>query len=296
MIVPDAVERDLVGRRSVVGVGVGAELLPSVLAARERTDGGTWRLRCPADVVAELGRAFVLGTAVAEACDSGRIELRVAPSPAAPRRLFATDETVLALVGPEGDRTVLTESDPGVVTAVESAATERFEASEPATVAMPGRTRLIETARSRIGPRFAEDLASVVSTADPGAFGRATPASDRVLLLALGARHDHLFATVREWADDVGIAGRQTFTEPRRLLVDEGLVESVKVPMGVGHPNYRLRAADETLVHGTAAEVVGVLRDRLAEGIPSELDRKAGNTRETTDPHAIDTPVWERRE
>lgn len=290
-----AVERGLTGRRRVVGVGVGAELLPGVLAARERTNGGVWRLRCPPNVVDGLGRAFVLGTAVAEACETDRIELRVAPSPTASRRLFVTDETVLAVAGPEDDRAVVAESDPDVVTGIAAAATERFEAGEPATVAMPGRTRLVETARSRIGTRFADELASVLSTADPGAFDRSTPVSDRVLLLACGARHDHLFSTVRGWADDVGIAGGQTFTEPRRLLVEAGLVESVKVPMGVGHPNYRLRVADESLARASADEVVGVLRDRLAGEASAEPAGQLGGDRELTDRHARDAPPRENR-
>ncbi|GAB7090977.1 hypothetical protein JCM18237_12480 [Halorubrum luteum] len=299
MAVVDDLERALVGRRVVIGIGVTDRLLPGVDAARNRTDGGTWRIRCPPGVVDQLSRAFVLGTAVAEAVDDESIELRTAPATATanpPTTVFVTGEAVHAVVGPSNDRTVVTEPDATVVEDVRMMATGRFDSGKPASISMPGRSRLIDTARSYVGERFAEDIESVLSAAEFGAFMRSTPVSDRVLLLALGARHDHLFATVRAWADDTGIAASQTFTEPRRVLERAALIESVKVPMGVGHPNYRLRALDPTLVHGSVEEVVERLCDGLSEHRRTDQEPRSGRASGPTGRHAADAPVWDREE
>ncbi|MFC6754980.1 hypothetical protein ACFQEU_16160, partial [Halorubrum tibetense] len=46
----------LAGRRNVVAVGVDLDVVPAVLAARRRTDGGCWRIACRLGLVDELGR------------------------------------------------------------------------------------------------------------------------------------------------------------------------------------------------------------------------------------------------
>lgn len=282
------IESRISGTTSLVGVGVGDDLLPDVIAARRRTDGGVWRLLCPSETVDRLGRSFVLGTAVAEADSTETVAINAADSTAGLRSLFVTDEAIHAVAGPEGDRSVLTETDPDVIEGVRAATNARFERGASTTVRMPSRTRLLETARTELGSRFADDLAGVLESIGFGDLDRSRAVDDRALLVALGARHDLLFFEVRTWADDAGIAPRQHFTEPRRSLVDRGIIESVKVPLGVGHPNYRLRAVDAELIDVSPDELVPYLRDRF-DGEPG-----AGGTVGPNGRHGDDTPVWNR--
>ena len=109
MSLADDVEVAVAGRPGVVAVGVGTELLPALLSARRHTRGRRWRVACPPDVVDDLGRAFPLGTAVAEACARGAIALRAESDSRSARTVFATDGRVDAVAGPAGDRTLVTD-------------------------------------------------------------------------------------------------------------------------------------------------------------------------------------------
>ncbi|WP_144798945.1 transcriptional regulator TbsP domain-containing protein [Halorubrum depositum] len=316
----DAVESALAGRSGVVAVGVPLGLLPSVLAARERTDDDApWRVACPPSAVDALERAFVLGTAVAEAVAEGSIELRVIagerdsdgllPTDAAGRSLaFATPDRVDAVAGPRADRTLVSETGGERTAAALRAVTTRFEAATPATVGMPSRTRLLAAAREVLDDRFADDVAAVLDALDYGAVGRTGTVTDRTLLIALAARHDHLFRDLRRWvdgegseggeesergegnpADRVAIAPGQELTADRRALVGRELIESIKVPMGPGRPQFRLRAVDEALLRAEPTEVFSVLRGRFALPVDEDGTLRRGPGGEGR------RPVWDRR-
>ncbi|WP_241154866.1 DUF5821 family protein [Halorubrum sp. CSM-61] len=319
----DAVESALTGRSEVVAVGVPLALLPPILAARERTEDDTpWRVACRPGVVDALGRAFVLGTAVAEAVAAGAIELRTGAGPRtganesdAGRVLFASPERVDAVAGPEGNRTLVAEETPDRVAPASRAVRERFAAATPASVDMPARSRLLAAARETLDDRFADDVAAALDALPYGAVGRTGEVTDRTLLLALAARHDHLLWDLRRWIGDesgrgsddsggngdgdegdesadldggVGIAAGQDLTDDRKALVRRGLIEAIKVPAGDGRPQLRLRAVDDALLRATPVEVLSVLRGRFA--LPVDED---GRVRETPGRDER-RPVWER--
>ncbi|MFW6317321.1 MAG: hypothetical protein ACOC06_02500 [Halorubrum sp.] len=192
-------------------------------------------------------------------------------------------------------RYVTFEPDPDdLAAAVEGAratAAARFDAATAEPVEMPSRTRLLAEAHTILDDRFADDLAAVLESLDPGEFGRTTEPSDRTLLVALAARHDHLFRDLRTWVgtDGVGIAPAQEFTGDRQALVDRRLIESIKVPMGPGRPMLRLRAVDDALLRARAEEVPSILRGRFA--LPTDAD---GRIRDDASREGR-RPVWERR-
>ena len=302
-----ALEEALTGASSVVGVGIGTDHLPSILAARRRAEGETWRLCCTRGVVESLGRSFVLGTDVATAVETGLVAIRTpesgastgdgSGSPAADDGSAAHDRTYLvadgrvhALAGPAGDRSLATTTDPETVHGLRAAATERFEVSRPADVGMPPRGRLYRTAREALDERFAADLERLLEPLEPGALDRSRTVTDRTVLVALGARHDLLFHDVRVWAESTGIASRQSFTADRRALVACGVIETVKVPLGIGHPNYRLRALDDRLLGVPARQLVAALREWL-DGVDVD-ELSADDDRHRPDD---DRPVWDRR-
>jgi len=297
----DAVESALTGRTDLVAVGVPLSLLPPILDARCSSDGGTWRIAVRPGVVDVLGRAFALGTAVAEAVATDGIELRTHATDGAEHRssrrssrtLFATADRVDAVAGPAGNRTLVTQREGAAVAAAVDAVTDRFEAAAPATVGMPSRGRLLAAARERLDERFAKDLEAVLHALEYGEIGRTGRVTDQTLLVALAARHDHLFYDLRLWVgsetdDGVGIAPGQELTADRRALVERKLVESIKVPMGPGRPNFRLRAVDDALLRAKPTEVVSVLCGRFSLPVDADGEFRRESARGSR------RPVWER--
>ncbi|ELZ43565.1 hypothetical protein C471_00575 [Halorubrum saccharovorum DSM 1137] len=300
-----AIESALAGRSEVVAVGVPLALLPPVLAARDRTTDGTWRLACRPGVAEALGQAFVLGTAVAEAVAEGAIELRTGTDLVRPRPeigpgriLFASSDRVDAVAGPEGSRTLVGEETAERVAPAVRAVRRRFAAATPASVDMPARSRLVAAARETLDDRFADDVAAALDALPYGAVGRTGEVTDRTLLVALAARHDHLLWDLRRWIGDestesgagsegVGIAAGQDLTDDRRALVRRGLIEAIKVPAGDGRPQLRLRAVDDALLRATPGEVLSVLRGRFALPLDGDgtIQRPQNEERR---------PVWER--
>ena len=299
----EAVESALAGHSGVVAVGVPIRLLPAVLAARERSSGPAWRIACRPGAVDALSRALVLGTAVAESVERDEIRVRTGEplGHGTGGTLFASPGRVDAVVGPRGDRTLATTaidtdsaaSDAGsaAVDGAYAAAEARFDAATAELVEMPSRTRLLADAREGLDDRFADDLAAVLASLSPGEFGRTTEPSDRTLLVAFAARHDHLFRDLRRWVgtDGVGIAPAQEFTGDRQALVDRELIESIKVPMGPGRPMLRLRAVDDALLRARADEVPDVLEGRF--DLPTDAD---GRTRHDAG-RGERRPIWERK-
>ncbi|MEZ3165466.1 DUF5821 family protein [Halorubrum sp. RMP-47] len=292
----ETVEAALAGRAAVVAVGVPLRLLPAVLAARERSSGAPWWIACRPGVVDALSRALVLGTAVAEAIERDEIRIRTGESldHGSGGTVLASPNSVDAVVGPRGDRSLATtavDDDPETVDEVCEAAGSRFEAAAAEPVEMPSRTRLLAAAREVLDDRFADDLATLLESLEPGAFGRTTDITDRTLLVALAARHDHLFRDLRRWigVDGVDIAPEQELTDDRRTLVDRELIESIKIPMGPGRPMYRLRAVDDALLRARPEEVPSILEGQFA--LPTDEDgrpRREASRKERR-------PVWERR-
>lgn len=311
----DDVESALTGRSGVVAAGVPLALLPAILSARDRSRGEPWQIACRPGVVDTLGRALVLGTAVAEAVGNGEIAFRSAAEidrdadgagRSGHRTLFATSGRVDAVVGPVGNQTLVTGGEPNVAGAAR-AVTERFEATTPVAVDMPSRSRLCAAAAERLDDRFAGDIAAVLESLEYGAVGRIGEVNDQTLLLALAARRDHLFNDLRTWigtrddtegcerkeADDigakgVGIAPGQELTAERRALVERELIESIKVPMGGGRPKLRLRAVDDALLRTKPSRVLSVLRGRFALPLDEDGTLRRGPNREGR------RPVWQR--
>ncbi|ELZ35515.1 transcriptional regulator TbsP domain-containing protein [Halorubrum tebenquichense] len=301
----EAVETALCGRSEVVAVGVPLRLLPSILTARERSSGPPWRVACRPGVVDALSRALVLGTAAAEAVETDAIRIRTGErlDHGTNGTLFASPDRVDAVVGPAGDRALATttvDDDPRAASAtdaratvrgVRAAAESRFDAATAESVGMPSRRRLIAAAREVLDDRFADDVAAVLESLVPGEFGRTSEPSDRTLLVALAARHDHLFRDLRRWVgtEGVGIAPGQEFTRDRRALVERELIESIKMPMGPGRPMLRLRAVDDALLRARPEEVPSVLKGRFA--LPTDADGRIRSDASRDDRR----PVWERR-
>lgn len=280
----------LQGRDRLVASGVTVERLPALLDACKATNGARWRVVSPPSTVEALSTRFVLGSAVAEAVENGSLAVRITDEPAGERTVFAGAEWTGTLAGPPDDPTLLHEEAPERTAGLHAAATTWFDRGTPADVKMPSRTTLLSAAETALSERFSDDLGVILEHADADQLLRDDPISDLTVLVALTARYDHLFRDLRAWADEVGIVAPQTLTAARRELDDRGLIETLKVPMGLGHPKYRLRALDDELAVVDPEAFPQHLRERFAVTDPeSPATARTGTT-------AADSnrPVWDR--
>lgn len=257
-------------------------LLEAILETRDAAndaaiDAGEWRLLVSEDVADTLAYEFILGTRVEERRQRGELAVRRTPSP--PGTLIATPDAAFALAGPPSSRTLLSTTE--TAEAVRDVVADEFTAARPAELGLPGRRSLVASAERSLSPGFAADLDAALEATDR--LHRSADVNALTLLVALGARQNHLFGTLRTWADDVGVAPRQLFSDAKRTLVDAGVVETIKLPIGGGHPRSRLRLTDDALADCPPRAVPERLEERIrvaADGNPAATDNRE--------------PVWKR--
>lgn len=256
------------------------DLLEAVLDARDdASDAGELRLLLSADISDTLAYEFVLGTRVAERRQRGVVNVRRTDSP--PGTLVATPDAAFAVAGPPSSRTLLSTTDraPDVCEVLADA----FATAEPADLGLPGRQSLVASAEEALSAGFAADLEAALAGTDR--LHRSADVNALTLQVALGARHGHLFGELRTWADEVGVAPRQLFSDEKRALVEAELIETIKLPLGGGHPRSRLRLTDDALAECASGAFPDRLSERLheaGEGVPSAT--------------AEGKPVWKRDE
>lgn len=255
------------------------DLLEAVLDARDEPEGdGEWRVLLSADVAETLGYEFVLGTRVEERRQRGGLLARRVASP--PGTLVATPDAAFAVAGPPSSRTLLSSTE--TADAVRRAVVDRFETAEPADLGVPARRTLLDAAERSLSTAFAADLDAALQEADR--LHRSSDVNVLTLLVALGARHGHLFGALRTWAEEVGVAPRQLFSDEKRTLVDAGVIETIKLPLGEGRPRSRLRLTADELADCPPAVLPERLEAHLlgaARGGPAATDERE--------------PVWKRQ-
>lgn len=258
MAIPAGAETMLTGRGGVVATGIDIDGLRAIVGARASTDDPEpWRVLAESGVGDRLAAEFVLATRVEQHRAAGTLEVRTSEEPQ-PTVIAATD-VALAAVGPPDDSRLLVDEDGVAVASVREALVERFEHGTPVELNQPGRSALIEAATELSGG-FATDLEGALDGADR--LRRGEDVDALTLLLVVGARNDLLFHEVRTWSEEAGVAGSQQFSTGKRSLEERGLIAVIKLPMGPGHPQSRLRIADEALADCDPVELVPTLRER----------------------------------
>ncbi|MGZ0745878.1 transcriptional regulator TbsP domain-containing protein [Haloparvum sp. AD34] len=258
------------------------DLLEAVLDVRAAAEQDAeqdeeWRLLLSDDVADILGYEFVLGTRVEERRQRGGLLARRVASP--PGTLIATPDAAFAVAGPPSSRTLLSTTE--TADAVRGAVVDRFETAQPVDLGVPDRRTLLNAAERSLSTAFAADLDVALRETDR--LHRSSDVNVLTLLVALGARHGHLFGVVRTWAEEVGIAPRQLFSDEKRTLVDADVIETIKLPLGKGHPRSRLQLVAEEF--GDCPP--GALSERLEARLQGETESGPAATEERV-------PVWKR--
>jgi len=188
----------------------------------------------------------------------GAIELRtVADEPDVQRILFASPDRIDAVVGPEKDRTLVTEEAPKRVTPAGRAVREsgsRRRRPRPSICPREAACSRPPARRSTTGSRTTWRRCSTRSrTARSDGpvrspTGRSSSRWRRATITCCGTCGGGSATEQTGSAEGVGIAAGQDLTDDRRALVRRGLIEAIKMPAGDGRPQLRLRAVDDALL------------------------------------------------
>lgn len=225
------------------------------------------RLLCTDESAEAAFDDFLTATAAVDARSADRLAVRTASDLGA--SLTVADGVVRAHLSLDGDDTTdlpdagfASGDDEPLCTAVEDAYDARWRDAEAYAFDVPGRTTIVESFADR-WPDAGETLVDLFDAAE--ALPR-TGALDPVSACTLaGARHELLTMRIGEWAEEIGLTSRTEVARSKARLIETGLVETEREPVGVGRPRHRLVLAGDEPTDLTGAELLERGRTALCE-------------------------------
>lgn len=224
-----------------------------------RSSGREARLLLSPDGAEELFAEFRAATATAEAIERDRLAVRTDPD--LEGSLTLSEERVWAHVRADGQLRSLPTADPGAIAAFRASFDHRWDRAKPRTPDVPGRTILLETFGDR-WPDAVGTLAEVLE--DAGPIHDDDPLDAIAACTLVGARHELFSIELGEWAREIGFSSRTEIARAKKRLSRIGLVETKRVPAGVGRPRQRLALADEEFASMDGAALVSTATARFA--------------------------------
>ena len=236
------------------------------------------RLLCdPTDAEAAFDD-FLLSADAADAVEAGRLAVRTDPSLDAGVTL--ADGAVHAHVplgdgserpaesGPTGGAVDTPEfvpvggADGAVYDAVAACYEARWDEADGLDLGVPGRSALLASFRDR-WPDACDTLAGAFAAVESAP--REDVLAPVTVCTLVAARHDVLVMRLSEWAEEVGFSSRTEIARAKATLVDAGLVDTERVPAGVGRPRHRLVLADAGLAEADPAALVAAARESIPQ-------------------------------
>lgn len=251
--IPDGTNALLVGLPS-------SFVRPLVEVAADRSNGSQFRFLGENDDLSRTLDDFLLESRVAGLVADGALTLRTTTDPL-PETAIVEAGRVTVLVAAD-DVTGALEADEGPFVDELSEKYERhWERASTYSLRSPPRSCIVEDAREHVSTAFATDLEATFDGADRLRW------SDNLdplaVCLLVGARHEVQMHDVGRWGEHVGLASRSSFSRTKQRLEDAGLLDTERVPQGVGRPRQRLVQCDADLADVDPADLVAVARSRL---------------------------------
>lgn len=193
------------------------------------------------DVYKAVTEDFPLATDLADLVERGSVELRVSDD-VGRNPVLLTDGAVVVRITAGTTVEHVDADDESFVSAVRAAYEEVWATAEGFDLSTPARSRLRESLidYEELGEPVWEDFAALLDQ-----FESAPEGPDEVAAAVLAAaRNERQLYHVSRWGEDVGLASKATFSRVKKQLQDEGVVETVRVPVEVGRPRQRLTLAD----------------------------------------------------
>ncbi|MFB6127751.1 MAG: DUF5821 family protein [Halolamina sp.] len=231
-----------------------------VAAVRDRPTVSDCRLLLGDTTTSELSESFLTDARLSALMDEGRIRVRELSAPP-DDRIVVGDGHATVFASVEGRVRTLETDDPDLLAVFRGKYLPRWKRADAYRPRAVSWSRLTATAESELSESFATDLASAIRHAEPVRWDDDVDPLATTLLVA--ARHELLLGDVASWASDIGMASRSSCSRTKHRLVDAGLIETERVPDGVGRPQQRLlRVGPAT---GVAPEsLVGIAREAVS--------------------------------
>lgn len=198
----------------------------------------------------EVRRRFLTASHFAEFVDADVVRIRIQD-----RHLpsFLVTQTELTTITGIDDSLLATFSRDGsaFVERTYEEIERRFEAGGQVSLRAPAYSAMLEELGEELGESMRTDVTSMLEQALATRDDESDIDPTRLTILA-GARNEVQLYELSRWGEDAGVASRSKYSREKTRLEDLGLVDTEKVPTGVGRPRQRLVLADDVADTGVA--------------------------------------------
>lgn len=243
--------------RDPLFVAPSPRLARAVALAVHSTDDSA-RLLLPSAHAERLFGEFRAATAAADAVAEERLAVRTDPDLGA--SLTLGEERIWVHVRTDDRLSSLSTEDAGAIAAFHETFDARWENATTYAPDVPGRTALLESFGDR-WPDAAGTFSAILEGEHP--IHEDGPFDAVAACTLVGARHELFSIELGEWAREIGFSSRTEIARAKERLSKAGLVETKRVPAGVGRPRQQLSLAEEELASMDGAALVSAARDRL---------------------------------
>jgi hypothetical protein len=249
-------ETSVDGTTPATGSDVDASPYVPVVDASAADAPATVRLLLsPDDADAVLGR-FTTAAVAADLRREGHLAVAVVDGLS--QRLTLTGDAAHVHLRPDGRPRSISAEAPSLCRDLRERYERRLASVGPRAPEVPGWRELTETFREAF-PAAGETLRAVLADAPE------LPVSgefDAVTVVGLvAARHGLQTMAVSEWAESVDLSSRTELSRVKSRLADRGLVDTDRVPQGVGRPRQKLLLAADRLRECPPEEFVDHARE-----------------------------------
>lgn len=234
-------------------------LAPMLAAVRDAESPPNCRLLLGAADASRLGERFLTDARVAAGIEDGTITARVLEG-TPPDRLVVGDDRATLFVSLAESLETITAVDDRIVDAFRAKYDEFWAAGTGYDPRAPGWGRLLQRAEAELSAAFAAAYAEAVRSGRPLRWSD-EPDPLGVALLVAG-RQGAMLHDLSGWADDVCLASPSSCSRTKQRLVDADLLDTERVPQGVGRPRQRLVAGD-AIADVPLGDVVPVAQSEL---------------------------------
>lgn len=253
----DEAERLLAEARDPLFVSPPVDLAMAI-ARSVRTGDAEARLLLPVEDATALFEEFRAATAAAQAVAEGRLAVRTADRLS--ESVTIGEEGVWAHLWVNGTLRSLSTTDSAATGTLRDAFERRWDDATDYEPTVPARDVLLDSFAER-WPDAGDALAEALAGA--GAVRRRDALDPVGVCTLVGARYELFSLELGEWAREVDFSSRTEVARAKERLSDAGVVETRRVPRGVGRPRQQLALADPEHASMSPVDLVSVARERL---------------------------------
>jgi propanediol utilization protein len=222
------------------------------------------------DDIDSLFDTFYISTIATDLIASGHLRIRTVDT--LDQRLTMTDDEAFAHVCVADSVMSLDAESDSFRSSLREEYEDMWSSARPFTPDVPALSRLLATFADGF-PEAAETFAAVIGSDEP--IQRSGDFDPITVIGLIAARHELQTLEVSDWAEEIDLSSRTEISRVKSRLSNREVVDTDRVPHGVGRPRQKLVVADDVLAECDPESLVSEAR-RLYEA----------DTREPNEPSA----------